>query len=176
MLRLRPHPAQNAVERLKSPAALFPSLVEYWRSLAPPGQLPNHRAVDAAVLPRLLPYLAKVEVLADPLDFRFRLIGEHIAMHAGRSLAGLCLGHLMAESPAGEAAFYRRLFGFFQAVAGGDRPLAARFDFDGSTGIRRSVEIVAMPLAGRGGGVDRLLAAMAFAEMAGVAMRREDGR
>jgi hypothetical protein len=36
--------------------------------------------------------------------------------------------------------------------------------------------MVAMPLAGRSGGVDRLLAAMAFAEMASATMRREGGR
>lgn len=161
---------------MKSPAALFPSLIEYWQGLAPSGQLPNHRAVDAAALPRLLPYLANVEVLSDPLDFRFRLAGEHIATHTGRSLAGLCLGHLMAEATPGEASFYRRVFGFFQAVANGAKPLTARLDFDGGTGIRRSVEMVALPLAGRGGGVDRLLVGMVFAEVASALMRREGGR
>jgi hypothetical protein len=93
-------------------------------------------------------------------------------MHNGRNLAGLCLGHLMAESGAAEAAFYRRLFGYFQAVAGGDTPLGARFDFHGSAGIPRTVELVAVPLAGRTGGVERLLAAMVFAEVATAAVHR----
>jgi hypothetical protein len=161
---------------MKSAAALFTGLTDYWRSLAPAGQLPSYRAVDAAAIARLLPYLVTVEVLVDPLDFRFRLMGEHVAMHAGRSLAGLCLGHLMAESVAGESAFYRRLFGFFQAAASGDRPLSARFEFDGSAGIPRLVEALALPLAGRGRAVERLLAAMLFTEVATAATRREGGR
>jgi len=161
---------------MKSAAALFTGLTDYWQGLAPAGALPNYRAVDAAAIARHLPYLMNVEVLADPLDFRFRLMGEHIAMHAGRSLAGLCLGHLMADSPAAEAAFYRRLFGFFQAAAKGDRPLSARFEFAGSAGIPRLVEALALPLAGRGGAVERLLAAMLFTEVATAATRQEARR
>ena len=160
------------MERVKSPALLFAALSDYWRGLAGPGRLPSYRAVDPAALARLLPYLVSVEVLADPLDFRFRLMGEHVAMHNGRNVAGLCLGHLMAELRPSEATFYRRLFGYFQAVAESDKPLGARFDFHGSAGIPRSVEMVAMPLAGRGGEVERLLAAMVFTEVATAATRR----
>jgi len=160
------------MERVKSPAQLFAALSDYWRGLAAPGRLPSYRAVDPAALARLLPYLVSIEVLAEPLDFRFRLMGEHVAMHNGRNVAGLCLGHLMAESRPSEATFYRRLFGYFQAVAESDKPLGARFDFHGSAGIPRSVEMVAMPLAGRGGEVERLLAAMVFTEVATAATRR----
>jgi hypothetical protein len=160
------------MQRVKSPGAFLAALSDYWRGLAPPGRLPSYRAVDPIALVHFMPYLVSVEVLAQPLDFRFRLMGEHVAMHSGRSLAGLCLGHLMAESSPGEAAFYRRLFGYFQAAAAGDKPLGARFDYDGSAGIPRSVEMVAMPLAGRDGGVERLLAAMVFTEVATAATRR----
>lgn len=61
----------------------------YWASIAPgPGRLPGRRHFDPADVTSLLPNIWLVDVVRDPLRFRFRLLGTTVEKFAGRRLTG----------------------------------------------------------------------------------------
>lgn len=66
---------------LNLPAILAPQLDEartYWRSKLAARAMPSRRDIDPVEMPRLLPYVMLTDVLSDPLDFRYRLIGTAV--------------------------------------------------------------------------------------------------
>ncbi len=52
------------------------ALLEHWRALRTPQGLPGRHHLDAAAIPGLLPYIWMLDVVRDPLRYRFRLVGE----------------------------------------------------------------------------------------------------
>jgi len=60
-------------------------IVEYWRSLFRGEILPNRSDIDPTKIPRLLPGIILVDVLHDPYQFKFRLIGEVMIAYHGRN-------------------------------------------------------------------------------------------
>jgi hypothetical protein len=64
-------PAQLSAPRFKEAFA-------YWQSKLAGRLMPSRRDIDPVEIPRLLPYVMLVDVLRDPLDFRYRLIGTEV--------------------------------------------------------------------------------------------------
>ena len=64
-------PAAITAPRLKEALA-------YWRTKLGDRAMPSRRDIDPAEIPQLLPYVMLTDVLSDPLDFRYRLIGTGI--------------------------------------------------------------------------------------------------
>lgn len=62
------------------------TLYEYWRRIAPEGQLPGRNDFDPLEIPRLLPNIWLIDVYRDPIRFWRRLVGSRIEEFAGRSL------------------------------------------------------------------------------------------
>lgn len=61
----------------------------YWMSLAPaPDKLPGRRHFDPAAVTSLLPNIWLIDVVHDPLRFRFRLLGTTVEKFAGRRMTG----------------------------------------------------------------------------------------
>lgn len=59
-------------------SAWSPKLVrfyDYWLSIAPPGRLPGRQHLDPLHIPDLMPRVWILDVLRDPLRFRYRLAG-----------------------------------------------------------------------------------------------------
>lgn len=50
----------------------------YWASKRGRRPMPRRRDIDPVESPTLLPYLMLIDVLSDPLDFRYRLIGGEV--------------------------------------------------------------------------------------------------
>ena len=74
------------------PLGADPRVVElhrYWLGIRlPPDRLPGRQHFDPVAIPRLLRWLWLVDVVRDPLRFRYRLVGsEHVAAF-GRDLTG----------------------------------------------------------------------------------------
>jgi hypothetical protein len=63
---------------------LLRDLWAYWRSRHVGAKPPGRKDIDPAAIPQLLPYVMLLDVLdgskAEPPDFRFRLVGTHIAL------------------------------------------------------------------------------------------------
>ena len=129
------------------------ALYDYWLSIRPAdAPLPGRRHLDPLDIPELLPNIWMVDVVRDPLRFRFRLIGTEIVKFAGRDLTGSWL-HEVVEGYEGSEAFR-----FHQRAVETGRPGYRRGGllFDPSnTGL--TAERLYLPLAQDGRTVDILL-------------------
>ncbi len=67
------------------------SLRDHWLTLGTGNGLPDWKDFDPVAVPNLLPHLIVVECLADPMRFRFRLIGTFVTTMAGRNATGRML-------------------------------------------------------------------------------------
>lgn len=93
---------------LADPASLDGKLRElrvYWLSKKPESSLPGRRDIDPLDIPRLMPYVALVDILRDPLDYRYRLTGTKFVEMIGHDRTGMrarevFTGHLLDETVA----------------------------------------------------------------------------
>jgi hypothetical protein len=78
-------------------------LHDYWRDQCG-GALPIPRTmVDATQLPpKLLPRFAIIEILREPLDFRYRLLGTSLTQFFGRDSTGKRFSELGYPQPQGD--------------------------------------------------------------------------
>ena len=60
----------------------------YWDSKRRGRPMPARRDLDPIEIPRLLPRIILTDVLRDPLDFRYRLIGTEVVAVARRDFTG----------------------------------------------------------------------------------------
>lgn len=64
-------------------------LLHYWCGKRKPGAIPSRKDIDPIEIPRLMPYVALVDVLRDPLDYRYRLAGTKLVEMTGYDRTGL---------------------------------------------------------------------------------------
>jgi hypothetical protein len=74
-------PSSLAAPRLRQAYA-------YWHGKLAGRAMPARRDIDPVEMPQLLPYVMLVDVLADPLDFRYRLIGTEVRAILARDYTG----------------------------------------------------------------------------------------
>lgn len=68
------------------------ALHAYWQSQAPsPGLLPSRARIDAADIPGLLPNIFMLDVIENPLRFRYRLAGTKLLYAGDRELTGMLM-------------------------------------------------------------------------------------
>lgn len=78
---------------MKSPikaAALFDRVERVWQAARGERKSPRRKDIDAAKLGAVLPHLAILDVVreGEKLDFRYRLLGEHLTKFYGVNLTG----------------------------------------------------------------------------------------
>ena len=76
----------------------------YWNQKRGGRRMPSRKDIDPVEIPRLLSSTALVDVLRDPLDFRFRLLGTAIDNITSKNLRGVRfseLPYLRRETRAG---------------------------------------------------------------------------
>lgn len=78
--------------RFFEPDGRAPSILKsawsLWQSLPRRNGLPAYTAFDPTRIGRLLPHILLTEVLRDPLDFRFKVVGTHIEERMGKPIRG----------------------------------------------------------------------------------------
>lgn len=74
--------------------------LSYWESKLRGRRMPARRDFDPVLeIPRLLPWVILVDVLRDPLDFRYRVIGTGITARSSRDHTGCRLSELNRVGP-----------------------------------------------------------------------------
>ena len=63
-------------------------LLQYWQGKRKGVVLPSRKNIDPIEIPRLMPDVALVDVLRDPLDYRYRLAGTHLVEMTGHDRTG----------------------------------------------------------------------------------------
>ncbi len=130
-------------------------LFDYWESKRAGRTLPARAALDPVDFAYALASVALVEVLRDPLRFRFRLVGTEIARRDGTDLTGKYVDdHPLPEY----RALLRQVYG--EIVATG---LPAVFHRERLMDDKlRQYEVLYLPLAADGATVDMLLVGIDF--------------
>lgn len=63
-------------------------LLHYWLGKRREGTIPSRKDIDPIEIPRLMPHVALVDILRNPLDYRYRLTGTHIVEMIGHDRTG----------------------------------------------------------------------------------------
>ena len=128
---------------------------EYWISRHQDGRLPGRADIEPLDLGFAIGNLVLMDVLWNPLQFRYRLAGTKLTTWLGFELTGLWLH----EHPDWE--FSEIAHTHYAQVAEAREPLAARFDKLMDDRVRR-FEVVLLPLAKDGETVDMILVCQCF--------------
>ncbi|MFQ5776293.1 MAG: PAS domain-containing protein [Kiloniellaceae bacterium] len=125
---------------------LFVAAHDHWTRLRGAERaMPRREDLDPLdTPPRLLAYSELVEVLQDPLDFRYRLIGTEIDRISRRSYTGLTVRQIPSQSPPS------RMFDFFALAFQRRSPLCARLPYEGPDGDVESIRNLLLPLGADG--------------------------
>lgn len=78
------------------------AVFDYWQGKRAGRRMPARRNLDPLDIPRLLPWLMLTDVLRDPLDFRYRLIGTEVAARARRDYTGCRFSELAHAGPSSQ--------------------------------------------------------------------------
>jgi hypothetical protein len=131
-------------------------LYDYWSRRRPGGGLPCRGDLDPAAIPRLLKHVFLVDVLPQPLDFRYRLIGTDLVRVAGRDVTGCRLAEALPHRE------FPRYFALYRAVTERRQPVRVT----GASWIPRNDyldwEAALLPLAAPDQSVNMLLGGIVF--------------
>lgn len=130
-------------------------LLDYWLSKCAGGRLPARADVDPLEMRFILGNLILVDVLRDPLRFRYRLVGVNIGVNLGFKSTG----GMLDQHP--DPTFRRVAMEHYSQVATFGLPLAVRHNTTMDGRIRR-YQVLLLPLARDGRTVDMVMAGQCF--------------
>jgi hypothetical protein len=130
-------------------------LYDYWAARRNGGRLPSRADIDPIELPFVLGDLLLVDVLREPLRFRYRLIGSNIVHPPDMDMNR----RFVDEHP--DVEFRKQALSVYTQVAMTARPLSIRHDAIMDKRVRRHHTLL-LPLASDGGTVDMILVVMRY--------------
>jgi len=133
-------------------------LHDYWQGKRKPGALPGRRDIDPIEIPQLMPQIALVDVLREPLDYRYRLFGTRLVEVMGAERTGKRMREVM--SPPAVAASERLIAGLIETR----EPLAFTGRLFWLDKDYVAFETLVLPLAGDGETVDMALMGLEFGQ------------
>ncbi|MBL8805640.1 MAG: PAS domain-containing protein [Rhodospirillales bacterium] len=128
----------------------------YWRTKSATGRLPGRTDIDPGEMVAFLAHVVLLDVLRDPLDFRYRLMGTAVEAHMLRQYTGELMStieHQRAPS---------RIWSDFELVVVRCRPILTDVPYVGPHREFLRVQHVIMPLAADGKQVDMVLSVVDF--------------
>jgi hypothetical protein len=140
--------------------ALFDHIDACWREACDGRAMPRRQDITPSRLGRALPFVALLDVVdADPIDFRYRLIGQHLILNTGQNLTGKRTLELPQASPNG-----RPIYDCFAACAKNRAPGRLSLDVLNMNGTKRHMAMAVWPLSDDGDVSTGLLGAAHFQE------------
>jgi hypothetical protein len=127
--------------RIAAASDIIDRALAYWDGARARRAMPRRRDLDPVEIPRLLPFVMLVDVLADPLDFRFRLIGTAVQAIMSHN----DLGRRFSELP--HMAKGNVIWGEYEAVVTHRRPITTVLDYVGRNRDVRGLRHCLMPLS-----------------------------
>ena len=128
---------------------LFTAAHAHWQDLCGRGgSFPRPQDLDPVSIPRrILPYSELVEVLNDPLDFRYRLIGTAIDEISRTSYTGRSVREIPSQSPPSH------MFDFFARAHERKAPVCAYLPYEGPDGYVETIRNLLLPFSEDGDAV-----------------------
>jgi hypothetical protein len=126
----------------------FKRLIAYWQGKHRDGKLPARRDIEPADLKPILAQMLLIDVLREPLDFRYRLAGTLSYDIFGYDLTGKRVRDIEP------AEWAEAVWQSMETIVRTRQPQFVRLDFETQEGNRRSYRVVRLPLADDGETVD----------------------
>jgi hypothetical protein len=131
----------------------------YWQRIRGSRLMPARADLDPVHIPRLLPHVMLIDVLREPLDFRFRLLGSK----HDRILGDNYRGRLLSELP--HMAKGTPIWELFEGVVTERRPVSRQLSYiNASDAAAGFIEHCLMPLSSDGQTVDIVFAVSAITQ------------
>ena len=133
----------------------------YWNVKRRERLMPARADIDPMEIIPILPNVVLLDVLRDPLDFRYRLIGTVIEEHMSEPYTGRRfseLSHQRAPS---------RIWSCSQCIVRDKQPLCSDIPYVGPKRDFTSIEDVMMPLAADGETVDMIFVVVEYIQKCG---------
>lgn len=131
-------------------------LLAYWSAKRGDRPAPGRGDLDPLDIPDLLPIISLIDVLRDPLRFRYRLVGTAVVEAFGRDGTGRFVDDSLygADAPA--------VFASFERIATEARPFRrrSRLHYTGSGWL--VLEAIELPLVDEAGAVTMILGGNSF--------------
>jgi len=137
------------------PDSLLPTALACWHRLRGGRRLPLRADFDPSEVPALLPYVIVIDVLRDPPDFQYRLLGTAIDRVLGGDYRGKRYSELTYTKPG------TPIWDEHCRVVAEQVPLSSTVAYVGPDRAVQKAEHVLMPFSDRGETVDMLLAVVA---------------
>lgn len=147
-------------ERISSP--VLAAGLDYWRGLIRPGDdLPVYERFDPLHIPRLLASIILLEVRHEPLDFRYRVIGQDVRNNLFDNYTGQWISQIPHQAAPG------LLIDSLRSCVAERRPLLPEIPYVGPKRRFREMSVILLPLADADGRVSRLLVFFDFVLLPG---------
>jgi len=128
----------------------------YWVNKAGARLMPSRRDIDPTEIPSLLPFVMLLDVILEPLDFRYRLVGTEVVniSHANYT------GKLFSELPGKENG--SSVWNSCEQVVLTKAPLSQSSPYVGPEQSLRRCENLLLPLSEDGARVNMILKVISF--------------
>jgi hypothetical protein len=128
----------------------------YWDAKRKNKLMPSRADIDPVEMPRLLPYIILIDVVREPLDFRYRLIGTQACSIMRRDFTGQFFSKIPGNEK--ESALWRGC----DAVVGSKAPMYWQLPYVGPDRFLRDYENVLLPLSNDGVNVTMIFKVISF--------------
>lgn len=92
----------NRLDFARDVDALFSHVLECWDTARAGRPMPRRTDINPVRLGPALAYVSLIDVVqGEPLDFQYRLVGQHIITHSGQNIKGKRNSELPPASPSG---------------------------------------------------------------------------
>ncbi|WP_193371218.1 PAS domain-containing protein [Pelagibius marinus] len=135
----------------------------YWRSRCRGQPFPARADIDPVDIPALLEHLVLLDVLRDPLDFRYRLVGGHVVAHSRRNVQGQTVRSLMADGGPRAQALQEKALIVGEALATSQAPLFIDLSYGAPDGrSRKRLQGLLLPLGEPGKAINMVLGGLHY--------------
>lgn len=131
-------------------------ILDYWLSKKGDRFAPGRADIDPAEIQHLLPFVGLVDVLRDPMRFRYRLAGTEIVKWYGQELTSRYLDEIDLDGHQSE------IIREYEKVAERGEAACAVWDYTRHDGRHIRYERLALPLSSDGKTIDMLFGGVVF--------------
>jgi len=127
------------------------AVLTYWQNMRDQDGLARKSMLDPSELAPCLPHLILMDVQHEPMDFRYRLIGEMARYHLQTDLTGKWFSEIPYKAAPS------RIHSAFSKVVQSQLPRSTRVPYVGPHSSFSEIEDLVLPLASDTDGIDFLL-------------------
>ena len=132
--------------------------LKYWLNKKGARAMPSRRDLDPVEMPHLLPHVLLLDVMHEPLDFRYRLIGTTVEYHLHRSLVGLRLREISHQAPGSI------IWTTLEGIVADKQPVSSSIPYVGPHKEYKTAEDLIMPLSDNDDTVNMMFVTVAYSK------------